>query len=119
MKILIERVYLAPRAGLACHVLVDRFWPRGLRKGAVRIDLWRKDLAPSDDLRRWFAHDPAKWDEFKRRYHQELSQKSEAVSQLIAECGGRDVILLYSAHDQQHNQALALKEYLERSRVRV
>jgi uncharacterized protein YeaO (DUF488 family) len=118
MKILIERVYLAPRAGLACQVLVDRFWPRGLRKGAVRIDLWLKDLSPSDALRRWFAHDPAKWEEFKRRYHEELSQNREAVSRLIAECGDRDILLLYSAHDQQHNQAAALKEYLERALVR-
>jgi len=115
MMILTERVYLASRTGRAFQVLVDRLWPRGLRKDAVRVDLWSRDLAPSDALRRWFAHDPAKWEDFKRRYQQELAPKTAAISRLISESRGRDIILLYSAHDQRYNQAVALKEHLERT----
>ena len=119
MNIVTERIYLAPRRGRHFRVLVDRLWPRGLSKDNVVIDLWLREIAPSDALRAWFKHDPVKWPDFKKRYFQELASKEELIQRLFHESRGRDIILLYAAHDQQHNQAVALKEYLEKSLVRA
>lgn len=95
------------------RVLVDRVWPRGMRKEDAAIDLWLKDAAPSRELRQWFGHDPDKWPEFRRRYHAELDAKPEALQPLreFLERGER-VTLLFAARDEQHNNAVALAEYL-------
>ena len=115
MKMTIEakRVYEAPRKKGGYRVLVDRLWPRGLRKDEVHIDLWLKDVAPSNTLRKWFDHDPAKWAQFQRRYFSELDGQQESVDQLVASAKGRPIVLLYGAKDVEHNQAVALKKYLE------
>ncbi len=95
------------------RVLVDRLWPRGLDKSKARIDLWLKDLAPSTALRSWFAHDPAKWEEFRRRYRDELRSNEGALSPLRELMRKERVTLIFGAKDEQHNNALVLKEYLE------
>jgi uncharacterized protein YeaO (DUF488 family) len=84
-----------------------------MKKEVLQIDGWLKDVAPSDALRRWFSHDPARWEEFRRHYLAELDQKPEAWQPLLEAAGKGDVILLYSARDEEHNSALALKDYLE------
>lgn len=111
-EIRIKRVYEPPEDHDGFRVLVDRLWPRGLTKEQVRADLWLRDVAPSTALRKWFAHDPSKWDEFKRRYFAELAQKPDSVQVLLEKAAQGPVTLLYSAHDPEHNQAVALKEYL-------
>jgi uncharacterized protein YeaO (DUF488 family) len=107
-----KRVYepADPQDGL--RVLVDRVWPRGLTKEQVRADLWLKDAAPSAELRKWFEHDPEKWEEFKQRYFTELDASPEAIRKLVDEAANQPVTLLFSARDLEHNQAVALKEYL-------
>lgn len=92
--------------------LVERLWPRGVTKDDLRIDAWLKDLAPSHALRRWFGHDPKKWPEFRRRYFAELDSRPEAL-QPIRNAGHKHVTLVYSSHDTEHNNAVALKEYLD------
>ena len=94
-------------------MLVDRLWPRGLRKDEVKIDLWLKEIAPSNELRKWFGHDPNRWIEFKKRYFQELDQKSELIEQIVAKAKEGDIILLYGAKDEEHNNAVALREFIE------
>ena len=113
MMIRIKRVYDDADQGDGARYLVERLWPRGMRKEDLRLDGWLKDVAPSPDLRRWFAHDPAKWDEFKRRYFAELDARPDAWQPLAEAARKGDVTLLYSARDTEHNSALALKEYLE------
>jgi uncharacterized protein YeaO (DUF488 family) len=107
-----ERIYNAPTGG-GFRILVDRLWPRGLRKDEVEVDLWLKEIAPSNELRKWFRHDPDKWIEFRKRYFRELDQKRELIDQIVAKARGNDVILLYGAKDEEHNNAMALKEYIE------
>ena len=114
MIITISRIYDTPRELQGFRVLVDRLWPRGVKKDEVHLDLWLKDIAPSDALRKWFGHDPAKWKSFKQRYFEELENKPAVLDHLIREAGSRSVVLLYGARDTEHNQAVALKEYLER-----
>jgi uncharacterized protein YeaO (DUF488 family) len=94
--------------------LVDRFWPRGLKKDAVPMDGWLKDVAPSDRLRRWFAHDPTKWEAFRRRYHAELDRKPDAWQPLVDAAASGPITLLFAARDRVHNHAVALQEYLQR-----
>ncbi|HEX5004828.1 MAG TPA: DUF488 family protein [Gemmatimonadales bacterium] len=94
-------------------ILVDRLWPRGVRKTALKLDAWLKDVAPSTELRQWFHHDPDKWPEFRRRYRKELEANPVALTPLLLAAAAGDVTLLYSAHDAAHNQAVVLKEYLE------
>jgi len=97
------------------RVLVDRLWPRGISKEKARLDLWMKDIAPSNDLRKWFGHDPDKWDEFKIRYLEELDEKKELIKQLkTIEKIYNKVTLIYSAKDDKHNNAVILLELLER-----
>ena len=110
----IKRIYEPPHADDGKRVLVDRLWPRGVSKDEAELDLWLKPVAPSADLRKWFGHDPARWDEFTRRYRAELADNSEAVDQLRHMHG--KVTLLYAAHDEQHNQALVLLDFLQSSR---
>lgn len=109
-----RRVYAPDVLEDGGRILVDRLWPRGLRKGAVRLHHWARELAPSDELRRWFDHDPDRWDAFKRRYADELDRKSEAVAALLAWLDYGPLTLLHAAGDERHNNAVALKEYLER-----
>jgi len=94
--------------------LVERLWPRGVKKQNLQVEAWLKDVAPSTELRQWFEHDPAKWDEFRRRYSRELEKHSEAWQPLLARARRGRVTLVYSAHDTEHNNAVALKEFLER-----
>ncbi len=110
--IVIKRVYEPDNPDDGFRVLVDRVWPRGMKKEQVKADLWLKDLAPSADLRKWFSHDRTKWETFKRRYFSELDAKPEAVTKLIDEAVKGRLTLLFSAHEAQFNQAVALKEYL-------
>ena len=113
MMIRLKRVYDLPEPGDGVRLLVERLWPRGMKKDALRLDGWLKDVAPSDALRRWFAHDPAKWDEFQRRYRAELDAHPEAWQPILEAARQGDVTLLYSARDTQRNSAVALKAYLE------
>lgn len=108
----VKRVYDPPSSDDGVRILVDRLWPRGLRKDAVRVDVWLRDVAPSDELRRWFGHDPSKWEEFKRRYFDELKNNKavEELMKLIRD--GKTITLLYSTKSP-YNNAVALKEYLE------
>ena len=113
----IKRAYVPAKPADGYRVLVDRLWPRGVSKTSARIDVWLKDVAPSDALRKWFGHDPARWTEFAKRYRRELQANPEPLRQLqrlIAEHGS--VTLVYSAHDEQHNQAVVLQEILRRRR---
>jgi uncharacterized protein YeaO (DUF488 family) len=116
--VMVQRVYDAPSARERGRFLVERLWPRGMTKERLRFEAWLKEVAPSDALRRWFQHDPARWDEFRRRYFAELDDRPEAVARLRAAARHGDVVLLYSARDEEHNNAVALKEYLERKRPR-
>ena len=107
-----ERIYNAS-PGSGFRILVDRLWPRGMSKEAAKVDLWQKEIGPSDELRKWFGHDPGKWEEFKKRFFKELDGKAELVDQLIVKARESDLVFLYSAKDEQHNNAVALKEYIE------
>src|SRR5919206_854 len=113
----IERIYNNPRGNNSTfRILIDRLWPRGLRKDEVKIDLWQKDIAPSNTLRKWFGHDEKKWDEFKRKYFKELDKKSniDTVDTLIKMARAHSSItLLYGTKEVRFNNAVALKEYLE------
>jgi uncharacterized protein YeaO (DUF488 family) len=93
-------------------VLVDRLWPRGISKEAAKLDLWLPDLGPSTSLRKWFNHDPARWTEFQRRYHAELKKNTALLATITEQAKTRPVTLLYSAKDEQHNQAVALRSFL-------
>ncbi|MHB8791544.1 MAG: DUF488 domain-containing protein [Desulfobulbaceae bacterium] len=113
MTIEAKRVYSPTQKEDGVRVLVDRIWPRGMTKEQLRVDLWLKEAAPSTELRKWFGHDPARWKAFKNRYFAELDDRQQAVEQLLALAAGERLTLLYSARDMHHNQAVALKEYLE------
>lgn len=107
----IKRVYDKPEKRDGRRILVDRVWPRGLTKDKASVDLWLKDIAPSTKLRKWFGHDPAKWQEFRKRYTQELKKNTEQVSVLMEELKKGEVTLVYGAKDEDHNQALVIKEF--------
>jgi len=110
MKIKIKRVYEKPDRQDGIRILVDRLWPRGVTKQKASIDLWLKDIAPSTELRKWFGHDPDKWKEFRKRYHQELKKNREQVTLLKDQLKKGVVTLVYGAKDEVHNEALVLKE---------
>jgi uncharacterized protein YeaO (DUF488 family) len=112
MHIQLQRVYETNRAGQARRVLVDRLWPRGLAKADAAVDLWLREVAPSTELRRWFAHDAAKWEQFKRRYTAELDERPALIGELLALASEGDLVLLYAARDGEHNNAVVLREYL-------
>jgi uncharacterized protein YeaO (DUF488 family) len=114
MTIDLKRAYDPPAKSDGRRILVDRVWPRGIAKDDLRIDAWLKDLAPSTELRQWFGHDPTKWDEFRKRYARELEQRSDALEELVAKASASHVTLVFSAKDAEHNNAVALKEHLER-----
>ncbi len=112
----VKRIYQASDPADGLRVLVDRVWPRGMSKEEAEIDLWLKDIAPSNDLRKWFDHEPARWDEFRRRYFKELDAISERVDELRRKIEAGKVTLLFGARDEAHNNAVALCEYLVSSR---
>lgn len=114
MGIRLKRAYDEPSPDDGLRILVERLWPRGLSKERAAVDLWAKDLAPSPDLRRWFHHDPERWGEFQERYRAELGQKTEGIEELRRKCEGQTVTFVYAAHDQGHNSALVLRDYLGR-----
>ncbi len=98
--------------------LVERLWPRGVKKESLKLDVWLKDVAPSTGLRQWFSHDPEKWREFQRRYGRELDSHRGAWEPILAAARQGRVTLVYSSHDTEHNNAVALKRYLERKLAR-
>jgi len=108
----IKRVYEVFQPSDGFRVLVDRVWPRGMTKEKAAIDLWDKNIAPTTELRKWFGHDPAKWDEFQQRYIAELKANPVAVNALLQQIKGTHVTLLYGAKDEQHNQAVVLRNFL-------
>jgi uncharacterized protein YeaO (DUF488 family) len=111
--IYLKRAYEPASADDGARYLVDRLWPRGVKKEALPLRDWLKDVAPSTDLRRWFGHDPAKWDEFERRYVAELEDHSATWQPLLAAAQAGTLTLVYSAKDTQHNDAVVLKAFLE------
>jgi len=113
MPFKIKRAYEKPARADGVRILVDRIWPRGVSKAAAKIDQWRREIAPSTDLRKWFGHDPARWVEFKRRYLAELRTQDNTLDELRRLAYGRTVTLVFGARDTEHSQAAALKEYLE------
>lgn len=113
-RISVKRVYDPPASEDGARILVDRLWPRGLSKQKAAIDFWAKDLAPTSDLRKWFNHNAAKWDEFKKKYRAELQERSEAMQELLKHYGDRPLTLLYAAKDRERNHALVLREVLDR-----
>src|SRR5215470_1317389 len=109
----LKRAYEPATRDDGTRFLVERLWPRGVKKAALRLDAWLKDVAPSDALRRWFAHDPKKWEQFRRRYFRELDTHPKAREVILAAARRGTVTLVFSARDSEHNNAVALKEYLE------
>jgi uncharacterized protein YeaO (DUF488 family) len=110
----VKRVYEKYNENDGCRVLVDRLWPRGLSKEEAHIDLWVKDIAPTTELRAWFGHDLNKWDEFKKRYYHELEENKAAVFLVMEQINKSDVTLVYGAKDEEHNNAIVLRDYLEK-----
>lgn len=109
----LRRVYEETGAHEGTRFLVERLWPRGIRKAELRIDSWQKEAGPSTELRKWFNHDPSKWDDFQRKYFAELDTRPEAWQPLLNAAEQGTITLLYSSHDAEHNNAVALKTYLE------
>jgi len=118
-KILVKRIYEPVAKSDGFRILVDRLWPRGLPKQAAQIDLWLRDIGPSTALRKWFNHDPALWIEFQRRYHVELKEKTTLLATINQQVKTGPVTLLYSAKDEQHNQAEALLSFLTKPLVKT
>jgi len=108
----LKRAYAPAEADDGVRILIDRLWPRGVSKARAALDDWIKDLAPSNALRTWFAHDPARWAEFQRRYRAELRDQPEALDRLRALAGEQVVTLVYGARDEQHNDAVVLRAVL-------
>lgn len=115
MKIEIKRVYELPAKNDGMRILVDRLWPRGLTKEKASVDLWLKEIAPSTELRKWFGHDPDKWKRFRGRYETEIRHNDDLVKVLKDKAKGGTVTLVYGARDEKHNEALVLKQFLEKS----
>lgn len=113
-KIVVQRAYDEPGPHDGYRVLVDRVWPRGRSKEALNLDEWLRDLAPSTELRKWFGHDPQRWTEFQQRYRAELDSEEmrTRMQQLLRDAGSRRITLIYSAKDEEHNQALVLRDVL-------
>ncbi len=109
----IERIYSNPGGCKSFRILVDRLWPRGLSKDKVKMDLWQKNIAPSNSLRKWFGHDDEKWNEFKRRYFKELDKNIDSVNEILDKVKEGSITLLYGSKEEKFNNAVALKEYLE------
>lgn len=109
----VKRVYEEAQESDGKRFLVERLWPRGMKKEALAMEGWLKDVAPTTELRQWFGHDPARWEEFRTRYGKELEEKPDAWKPLLEAARGGTVTLLFSSHDQEHNNAVALRGFLE------
>ncbi len=112
MSVAVKRVYDLPAPYDGTRILVDRLWPRGVAKAGAKIDLWLKEVAPSASLRNWFGHAPNRWSRFKRRYWNELRKNERLIEDLVELAHGGRLTLVFSARDERHNNAVALKEYL-------
>jgi uncharacterized protein YeaO (DUF488 family) len=110
----VKRIYDPPEGGDGFRILVDRLWPRGLSKEKAMVDLWLKEISPSNELRKWYGHDPAKWAEFKKRYFQEIKERREEFDLLREKAGEGTVTFLFSSQEEKLNNAAALKEFVER-----
>ncbi|CAN7705388.1 MULTISPECIES: DUF488 domain-containing protein [Neorhizobium] len=115
-RVKLKRAYEIPTEDDGIRVLVDRLWPRGIKKSDAAIDHWLKELAPSTDLRKWFGHDPARWTEFRRRYGAEIQEHRDALDRLRGMMAKGTVTLVYSAQDETHNNAVILREMLREDR---
>ncbi len=113
MTLRIKRIYEPPAAQDGTRILVDRLWPRGVSKEEAHVHAWLKEIAPSAELRRWFGHDPDKWDAFRRRYLEELENNPAAVEELKRQIGQSTATLLYGARDTEHNNALVLRDFID------
>ncbi len=112
-RIRLKRAYESPEPGDGRRILVERLWPRGLKKEAAALNAWTRDVAPSPELRKWYAHDPDKWPEFQRRYRAELDGNPEGRAELKDAMGAGPVTFVYAAKDEERNSARVLKEYLQ------
>jgi uncharacterized protein YeaO (DUF488 family) len=110
----LKRAYEKPARDDGERILVERLWPRGLTKLQAKVDLWLKDVAPSTELRKWFGHDPDRWDEFRRRYQKELRSKEDLIKLLKRKAKAGTITLIYAARDEEHNGALVLKQFLQK-----
>ncbi len=113
MAVQVKRAYEKPAKSDGFRVLIDRLWPRGVRKEDLKLDQWLKELGPSTELRKWFGHDPEKWEEFRKRYFRELDSHPEEIRQLRAKMRQGPLTLVFGSKEQRFNDATALKEYLE------
>lgn len=113
MEIKTKRIYDDPSKDDGYRILIDRIWPRGVSKEDAKLDDWNKDIAPSDKLRKWFDHDPAKFDEFTKKYHKELDNKKEELTEIQKKAKEQTITLLYGAKDREHNQAIVLQNVLK------
>jgi len=111
--ILLKRAYDRATPADGRRFLVERLWPRGVRKSTLPLDGWLKDVAPSTELRKWFSHDPAKWNQFRRRYRAELGTRAQIWQPLLEAARHDTITLVYSSHDAEHNNAVVLKEFLD------
>ncbi|WP_337174921.1 DUF488 domain-containing protein [Paludisphaera sp.] len=111
-RVRLKRAYLPAEPDDGARILVDRLWPRGVSKEKAALDEWMKDVGPSTELRKWFGHDPERWDEFRRRYRGELRHHAEELGRLRALAGEGTVTLVYAARDEEHNEAVVLREVL-------
>lgn len=112
--ITVKRVYDSPGKDEQVRILVDRLWPRGVTREEAKIDIWLKDVAPSDALRKWYSHDRRKWSQFKKRYTKELNERGKQVNIILGRAKVGPVTLLFGSHEPTYNNAIALKEYLEK-----
>jgi uncharacterized protein YeaO (DUF488 family) len=114
LTITVQRAYEEPADDDSYRVLVDRLWPRGLSRDTLKLDQWAHKLAPSNELRKWFGHDPSLWEDFQQRYRTELAaeDKLQQLQLLLTEANGRPIVLVYGAKDEQHNQAIVLRDVL-------
>ena len=112
MAVRVKRIYQPPEPADGYRLLVDRLWPRGVSRESLSLDAWMREVAPSSELRRWFGHDASRWREFKRRYAVELGTRQDLVAEILSLARDRPVTRIYSARDTDHNQAVALAEYL-------
>lgn len=115
-RIWLRRAYDPPGRNDGQRILVDRMWPRGVAKEKARIDEWLAEVAPSAELRRWFGHDPERWEVFRRRYREELAEKGDTIAHLLGRIRRGRVTLVFGARDERHNNAVVLREYLEEQR---
>ncbi len=114
MLIKLKRVYEEPETSDGIRILVERLWPRGLSKEKAKVDIWLKDAAPSTELRKWFSHDPEKWEEFKKRYYNELQQKEQLLKDTFEDILKENITFVYASKEEEFNNAVALKEYVEK-----